>query len=128
MSVKLYSAYGEKQVDMSLQASSGGHGNPYLKVASVNEIPPGSVNLLPPEEQQRYGQYKNKNAADLFLLGRILLRNILSENYLLPFDVDIKTDTDGKPYIAQQPPYFSISHSNEKAAVVFAEKPVGIDI
>jgi 4'-phosphopantetheinyl transferase len=112
-------------VDLSLLAKFG---NPYLKIASISEIHAESIDLLPQREQQRYHQYKNKNAAGLFLLGRIFLREILSDNYSLPFDVDIEIDTNGKPYIPHSSLYFNISHSGEKTAVVFAEKPVGVDI
>ncbi|MDR0620041.1 MAG: 4'-phosphopantetheinyl transferase superfamily protein [Bacteroidales bacterium] len=111
--------------DLSLRAKFG---NPYLKIASVNEIPEDGINLLSQYERQRYHRYKNKNAADLFMLGRILLRKILSENYSLPFDTGIEIDTNGKPYIPHSSLYFNISHSNERAVVVFAEKPVGVDI
>jgi 4'-phosphopantetheinyl transferase len=101
-----------------------------IKIASTSEIC-CDISLLPQQEQQRYQKYKNKNAAELFLLGRTLLRHGLSEYYSLPFDVDIEIDDNGKPYIppkGKTPPYFSVSHSHEKAVVVFAQKPVGVDI
>jgi phosphopantetheinyl transferase len=107
----------------------GEYGNLYLRVASISETLAKDVNFLPQQEQQRYRQYKNRNAADLFLLGRILLRRILYEKYMFPFDVDIKIDANGKPYIPQKSsPYFNISHSNEKVAIAFAEKPIGVDM
>jgi phosphopantetheine--protein transferase-like protein len=99
-----------------------------IEIASTGEVC-CDIHLLAQEERQRYYQYKNKNAADLFLLGRTLLRRGLSEYYSFPFDIKIEIGSGGKPFLAgQDVPYFSISHSHEKAVVAFAEKPVGVDV
>ncbi|MDR1739322.1 MAG: 4'-phosphopantetheinyl transferase superfamily protein [Bacteroidales bacterium] len=100
-------------------------------VGDISQIPENRaewVDVLPQIERERYYSYGNRNAADLFLLGRILLRKELLAAHSLPFDVEIKTDSNGKPCLQHELPHFSISHSKEKVAVAIADFPVGIDI
>ncbi len=120
-------------------------------VGDISQIPENRnewVDILPQIERERYCGYSNRNAADLFLLGRILLRKELLAIHSLPFDVEIKIDNNGKPFLngnsqhgsqydsrqdlqhcsRRALPNFSISHSKEKVAVAIADVPVGIDI
>lgn len=46
----------------------------------------------------------------------------------LPSGFEIKRTSSGKPYIAENPLYFSLSHSGDRALIVLSDKPVGADL
>lgn len=54
------------------------------------------------------------------------LTRILSE--LLGFEPEILRTENGKPYIENNPLYFSISHSGKYAVIAVCDKPVGADL
>ena len=47
---------------------------------------------------------------------------------LLPSSFEILRTENGKPYLEGSPLFFSISHSDDKALIVFCDKPVGADL
>ena len=63
------------------------------------------------------------------LASRILLRNILSQNYRIEENaIFLDSDENGKPFIVGNPFEISISHSADTVAVAISESVVGIDI
>lgn len=54
-----------------------------------------------------------------------LLNEICSAHTAAPFEI-LRTEK-GKPYIDKNPFYFSISHSNNLAALAVSDEPVGLD-
>lgn len=63
------------------------------------------------------------------LASRILLRNILSQNYRIEENAFfLDSDENGKPFIVGKPFEISISHSIDTVAVAISDFPVGIDI
>lgn len=60
-----------------------------------------------------------------WLATRVLLRKMINTNTY----IDFRVDDSGKPYLANHPHHFSLSHSNEYAAVMISKtRKVGIDI
>lgn len=77
-------------------------------------------------EERKFYDSLNKGKRHLHWLGsRVLLRTLLNtKNY-----IDVQLDENNKPYLVNFPYEFSISHSNDYAAVIiYKGKKVGIDI
>lgn len=80
--------------------------------------------MLSAEEQQRAVQYKMEDDRTRFIVGRVLVRRQLDN----PQSV-IAVDANGKPYLAEMPNlHFNMSHSGDWVLVVFAHRPVGVDV
>ena len=60
-------------------------------------------------------------------LGRELLRSLLEIHFGIT-DYEIKIGEHGKPYLANLPYHFSISHSNGLVACAVADTQIGVDI
>lgn len=69
-----------------------------------------------------YEQIGNDRRRTEWLTTRIVLRELLNR------DVTIAHDSNGKPYIAENKSFISISHSKNMVAVMVAEQNLGIDI
>lgn len=54
------------------------------------------------------------------------LNSLLSRHIPAPFEI-LRTE-NGKPYIENNPVFFSISHSGEKGLIAISDRPVGVDI
>ena len=83
---------------------------------------------LPKYRQEKILTLKNKNDKYLSLLAGRLLCDGLRDLGLYNYINKIVVDENGKPYIPDNPIYFSISHSGTKAMVVFSGNEVGCDI
>ena len=83
---------------------------------------------LPKYRQEKILALKNKNDKYLSLLAGRLLCDGLRDLGLYNYINKIVVDENGKPYIPDNPIYFSISHSGTKAMVVFSGNEVGCDI
>ena len=83
---------------------------------------------LPKYRQEKIISLKNKNDKYLSLLAGRLLCDGLRDLGLYNYINKIVEDENGKPYIPDNPIYFSISHSGTKAMVVFSGNEVGCDI
>ena len=69
-----------------------------------------------------YEQIGNDRRRTEWLTTRIVLRELLNR------DVTIAHDSNGKPYIAENKSFISISHSKNMVAVMVAKRDLGIDI
>ena len=83
---------------------------------------------LPKFRQEKILALKNKKDKYLSLLAGRLLCDGLRDLGLYNYINKIVIDENGKPYIPDNPIYFSISHSGTKAMVVFSGNEVGCDI
>ena len=83
---------------------------------------------LPKYRQEKILALKNKNDKYLSLLAGRLLCDGLRDLGLYNFINKVVIDENGKPYIPDNPIYFSISHSGTKAMVVFSGNEVGCDV
>lgn len=73
--------------------------------------------------------YRDHRALSLHLAGRLLLAYMLQHYSETPYDTAVLLyGTNGKPYFeGSMCPYFSISHSGDRACVALAQAPVGLD-
>ena len=83
---------------------------------------------LPKYRQEKISALKNKNDKYLSLLAGRLLCDGLRDLGLYNYINKVVIDENGKPYIPDNPIYFSISHSGTKAMVVFSGNEVGCDV
>ena len=95
-------------------------------IKSLNELEAIPSSCLPIELKTRIDNKKNKQTHRQSLLAYCLLLKILKTEFAID-NVDINFSLNGKPYI-KNGPYFSISHSDNKVAIVVDDNEVGIDI
>ncbi|NLJ82287.1 MAG: 4'-phosphopantetheinyl transferase superfamily protein [Bacteroidales bacterium] len=78
---------------------------------------------LPAKEKEEINSLKNSKKRRQRLAYRILLKEILQKDFTLSYN------TQGKPFIDNETLYFSVSHSDEYAAVLLSHTHlVGVDI
>ena len=82
--------------------------------------------LLNENDLLYYSKFRNKTA----LQCRAVLRMLLSEYFnTLPNKIEILTTSKGKPYIANNPLSFNVSHSDSAFVIALSRKGrVGVDI
>ena len=83
---------------------------------------------LPKYRQDKVNKYKNEKDKYLSILAGKLLFEGLKSLKLDKYINKIIEDENGKPYIPENPIYFSISHRGTKAMVVISNTLVGCDI
>lgn len=82
---------------------------------------------LDDNDKKKVNLFIHDNDKKLFLLSRILLSKLTCKYYSLNFfDLDIKYNQYGKPYVDEF--YFNITHSHDYAVVVSSDRKVGVDI
>jgi len=88
------------------------------------------LHLLPADARQKFGRFRNKSDAHLFLAGRLLLLHGLANLNRNDIKLDHIMYTDsGKPYFIDSSISFSISHSGDWAfCAIGLNCTVGIDI
>ena len=84
--------------------------------------------LLPKHRQEKLLKYKEKQDRLLSLASGYLFKKALTEFGLSEYEDRIVYNEYGKPYIENNPMYFSISHSGDMAYLVFCDCEVGCDI
>ena len=63
------------------------------------------------------------------LAGEYLAKTLLAETLKIEFEaVELLQDEKGKPYVPQEGPWVSISHSENMAVAAVAQNPVGVDV
>lgn len=95
---------------------------------SFNNIPREQDIFLFNDEIHR-SQSMNPHQKALFIKGRWLIRNVLSK--LLNTSVEhlpLQYQTMGKPFLANFPVEFNLSHCQDQLCFVTHDKPIGIDI
>ena len=95
----------------------------YLK--SDNE----KFKLIPPSFKKRIDRYKDEYDKLRSSIGYYLLIKYLKEDFNIEInDEDILTNKFDKPYIKNNPIYFSISHSLNFVGVLLSDNECGLDI
>ena len=95
----------------------------YLK--SNNE----KFKLIPPSFKKRIDRYKDEYDKLRSSIGYYLLIKYLKEDFNIEInDEDILTNKFDKPYIKNNPIYFSISHSLNFVGVLLSDNECGLDI
>ena len=104
-----------------------GEGEAVIVVASVSAITPVE---LPLDELRRADAVTHEEARIQYLVGRYLLRGVLSQWLgIRPCDLPITLTSSGKPVLSESGmPYFSITHTAKSIAAIFSLQPVGIDL
>ncbi len=82
-----------------------------------------------PERQKKANRLVKPQSKAQSLGAGLLLRSAIEDNTDLQYEtLNFLTEDNGKPYIENNPFYFSLSHSGNLAACVISDSPVGIDI
>ena len=83
----------------------------------IESLPPSAIDYV----NRASGNARQERAAAMVGLQKALLtRNIASFRLLV--------SPNGKPYLENEPPHFSISHSGGLCAVALSDSPVGVDL
>jgi 4'-phosphopantetheinyl transferase len=88
------------------------------------------LDVLSASEKERYGAYASGLAAEMFLRGRSVLREIGS-GYTgkTPWDLHVEVAEGGKPFFANVADlHFNVSHSGGHLSVAFSGAPMGLDL
>ena len=95
-----------------------------------DEIYSKCLQYMSEERQNKVGRFKNCIQKKCTLAGEWIVRQTLAElTGKSPDDIEILTDSKGKPYSTNSDGYFfNITHSDTMVAVAVSDKPVGIDI
>lgn len=92
---------------------------------------------IDPVGVHRLSQYRKERIAALVdidkrrqSIGAELLLNMALEELApeISIPADIKTDDNGKPFIASGSLHFSLAHSGALSACAVSEKPIGLDV
>jgi 4'-phosphopantetheinyl transferase len=98
---------------------------------------PSDYGTLSTAEQERYSSYMSQTSAQLFLAGRVLIKQLFSKWLgCSPGEVSTSTQQHEKPRLilndsgsTSRLPFFSLSHSsNWVVLAVSARRPIGVDI
>ena len=85
--------------------------------------------LIPPSFKKRIDRYKDEYDKLRSSIGYYLLIKYLKEDFNIEInDEDILTNKFDKPYIKNNPIYFSISHSLNFVGVLLSDNECGLDI
>ncbi len=101
-----------------------------LKISKITDFSFEELNecfkKLDKNEKQLILKKKNSAARNISLAARVLLMHGLTEHFGINYP-QIKRTANGKPYLADNKVYFSISHTRDTVAVAFSQYPVGVD-
>lgn len=87
------------------------------------------ISFAPTEKQIRIHRQWVRQNADNMLVGAVLARHLLWQEFRIPCTAVIAYGLYGKPYLADYPKaHFNISHSGQYVACSVCDRPVGIDI
>ena len=97
----------------------------YIGIWEIEEEESFFLNRLDlhPEEASEVKNLKGGRKLE-WLSARYLLNRVVSE----PGKMICSKDSAGKPFLVNSAWYISISHSHNRTAVIYASRPVGIDI
>lgn len=86
--------------------------------------------LLSPDEKSRVARYHQQKDKNRFIIGRGMLRKILSRyTGCPPGEIDFMKGINGKPYIHQPIPIeFNLSYSRNYILIGIASEAIGIDV
>jgi len=88
------------------------------------------LEMLTNEEKDRAARFRFDKHRERYIRGRAFLRTIVAGSLNIDGkDLVLQTNEFDKPYIANNPIYFNLSHSSATAVLVLCENmPVGIDL
>ena len=96
-------------------------------VLNINEVSDGEFkkyySLMPDERRKKCDRLSNEIDRKLCIGAYMLLCSLTDEEH-----IEFLYTKNGKPYIKDNPFYFSLSHSGNFAAAAVSDFPVGIDI
>ena len=85
--------------------------------------------VLSSEERARYERFPVEKRKREFLLGRVTLRTLLADRLRTdPAHVPLRVTKDGALEVPGTSYHVSLAHSEDRAAAVLAEQPVGVDL
>lgn len=86
--------------------------------------------LLSPDEHQRAERFIDATVRHRFIIGRGMLRQILSQYINIPpEDIAFIYGTKGKPHILNHPLHFNLSHAHDRLMLAISpDKVIGADI
>jgi 4'-phosphopantetheinyl transferase len=86
--------------------------------------------LLDRDERSKADRFRFAADRSRYLAAHIALRNILGRYLQIdPVDIQYRTNEYGKPFVADQPVEFSLSHSSDVILIaVTRDRSVGIDV
>jgi len=104
--------------------------------AALPDFEPGPHPLewrLPSDEQQRAARFRVVVARQRFVLGRVMLREILGRQLEAdPTGISLTEGERGKPFLAAPAGisriYFNLSHSGDVVTLAVAPTEVGVDV
>ena len=80
-------------------------------------------------DKKKFDKISNYRRKKQFIIGRILLRTLLLDVYNIDyFNINLSSNTNGKPYINSKNIYFNISHSFDYVICCVSNKKIGVDI
>jgi 4'-phosphopantetheinyl transferase len=85
--------------------------------------------VLSAEEKQRAARFHFERDRLSYTVSHTLLRQVLSKyTQRAASDIEIRTERNGKPYLAERSIEFNLSHSDELTAIAVCTSPVGVDV
>lgn len=103
----------------------------YARTAAITEkeVLEKALELLPEKRLEKLGRIKHENGRRECVAAGLLLEYGLRQYGLSGKNVTFHENSDGKPYILEQPDlHYNLSHSGDYVALVMSEKAVGIDV
>lgn len=93
-------------------------------------LPINAANWLSSDEQDRLARIAHPGQAELFLLGRYLLRQLACRRLRIPAaQLAIRVDQKGKPALVNRPLFFNLSHSGPYLVLALnGRADVGVDV
>ena len=88
-----------------------------------------SREYLSPDEDARRRRYRNREAAERYVVTRSLTRIVLSEHLGIPArDIRVSRTEAGKPIVTRGA-HFNVSHSGDLVVLALSDaRPVGVDV
>lgn len=88
------------------------------------------IEMLSPKTKSKLAGLKRSEDKDLLLLSSLLLSKLLQENGHADYNqIDLQYSDSGRPFFADSPFDFNISHTANCAAVAYSEnRRIGLDI
>ena len=105
----------------------------FFRVVNINDFSDIEIHAalsdMPLNQQEYIRNKKQILSRKQSIVSRILLKELLFENFDITDGYNIDFKASGKPFYANSKDvHFSISHSGDFVGVVVSNKPVGIDI
>jgi 4'-phosphopantetheinyl transferase len=85
--------------------------------------------VLSAEEKQRAAHFHFERDRLCYTVSHTLLRQVLSKyTQRAASDIEILTERNGRPYVAERSIEFNLSHTDKLTAIAVCTSPVGVDV